>query len=45
MDTALPYVDDFVSAHNLASLEALADMLADERPRRLVRRQRPAFAS
>jgi uncharacterized protein with von Willebrand factor type A (vWA) domain len=44
MDTALPYVDDFVSAHNLASLKALADMLADERPRRLVRRQRPAFA-
>jgi uncharacterized protein with von Willebrand factor type A (vWA) domain len=44
MDTALPYVDDFVAAHNLASLEALADMLADERPRRLVRRQRPALA-
>ena len=37
MSTALPYVDLFLSAHNLASLEALAAMLsriASERPER-----------
>jgi uncharacterized protein with von Willebrand factor type A (vWA) domain len=35
MSAALPYVDLFLPAHNLASLEALAAMLArlsDERP-------------
>jgi hypothetical protein len=37
MSAALPYVDLFLPAHNLASLEALAAMLsciASERPAR-----------
>jgi uncharacterized protein with von Willebrand factor type A (vWA) domain len=39
MRTALEYVDDFMPAHNLASLEALARKLANLEGRRPVRRQ------
>ncbi len=45
MEAALPYVDDFMSAHNLTSLEALAALLGEEDRRRPVRRQRLALAS
>ncbi len=44
MEVALPYVDDFVAAHNLASLESLAELLADAGGRRPARRQRLAPA-
>jgi hypothetical protein len=39
MRTALEYVDDFMPAHNLASLEALARRLSSLEERRPVRRQ------
>jgi uncharacterized protein with von Willebrand factor type A (vWA) domain len=39
MRTALEFVDDFMPAHNLASLEALARRLATLEGRRPVRRQ------
>jgi uncharacterized protein with von Willebrand factor type A (vWA) domain len=42
MRTALPYVDDFLPVHNLASLESLASHLAGLDERRPARRQRPA---
>ena len=42
MQTALPYVDDFLPVHNLASLEGLASHLAGLDERRPARRQRPA---
>jgi uncharacterized protein with von Willebrand factor type A (vWA) domain len=45
MEAALPYVDDFMSAHNLSSLEALAALLGEEDRRRPVRRQRLALVS
>ncbi len=41
MQAALPYVDDFLPVHNLASLEDLAVHLATLQGRRPVRRQRP----
>ncbi len=41
---ALPYVDDFLPAHNLASLEALGRLLLDTQDRRPVRRQARAAA-
>jgi len=44
MEAALPYVDDFVAAHNLASLHSLAELLADDQLERPVRRQRLALA-
>ncbi len=34
MSTALPYVDEFVAGHNLASLESLAAIIGDARRRR-----------
>jgi hypothetical protein len=40
MRTALPYVDDFLPVHNLASLEQLAAHLAGVEERRRERRQR-----
>ena len=39
LKSALPYVDDFIAAHNLASLEALGRLLATSGDRRPVRRQ------
>nr|WP_290667743.1 VWA domain-containing protein [Ardenticatena sp.] len=39
MAAALPYVDDFLPVHNLASLEQLADVLASVGEMRPVRRQ------
>ncbi len=45
MAAALPYADDFLAAHNLASLESLAALLAEERQRRPVRRQHRARAA
>jgi len=39
LKAALPYVDDFLPAHNLASLEALGRLLLDLQERRPVRRQ------
>jgi uncharacterized protein with von Willebrand factor type A (vWA) domain len=39
IQAALPYVDDFLPVHNLHSLEALAEALADVTDRRPVRRQ------
>ena len=39
MAAALPYVDDFLPVHNLASLEQLADLLASVGETRPVRRQ------
>lgn len=39
MQTALPYVDDFLPVHNLASLEDLAQHLAGLEAKRRVRRQ------
>ncbi len=45
LQAALPYVDDFVPAHNLASLEALSRLLLDVTERRPVRRQATTVAS
>jgi uncharacterized protein with von Willebrand factor type A (vWA) domain len=39
LKSALPYVDDFIAAHNLASLEALGRLIATSGDRRPVRRQ------
>ena len=39
LKSALPYVDDFIAAHNLASLEALGHLIATSGDRRPVRRQ------
>ncbi len=39
MVAALPYIDDFLPAHNLRSLEALADLLSHIPPTRPARRQ------
>ena len=39
MQTALPFIDDFLPVHNLASLEDLADKLANIDDQRAVRRQ------
>ncbi|MGN6757411.1 MAG: VWA domain-containing protein, partial [Thermomicrobiales bacterium] len=39
IQAALPYVDDFLPVHNLNSLEALAEALAEVTMRRPVRRQ------
>ncbi len=39
IQAALPYVDDFLPVHNLDSLEALAESLADVTSRRPVRHQ------
>lgn len=39
MRTALPYIDDFLPVHNLASLEDLAQPLQSIRQNRPVRRQ------
>ncbi len=41
LKAALPYVDDFLPAHNLASLEALGRLLLNLQDRRPVRRQTP----
>ncbi|MFQ5855536.1 MAG: VWA domain-containing protein [Anaerolineae bacterium] len=41
IQAALPYVDDFLSVHNLASLEQLGDLLERLSEHRPVRRQRP----
>lgn len=41
MQTALPYIDDFLPVHNLASLEDLAHRLADLDVRSPIRRQSP----
>ena len=40
MEAALPYVDDFLPAHNLASLADLASRLAELRAVGRLRRQR-----
>jgi uncharacterized protein with von Willebrand factor type A (vWA) domain len=45
LQAALPYVDDFVPAHNLANLEALSRLLLDVTERRPVRRQATTVAS
>ncbi len=39
MQAALPFIDDFLPAHNLASLESLAGYLAKVETRRAVRKQ------
>jgi uncharacterized protein with von Willebrand factor type A (vWA) domain len=39
MQAALPYIDDFLPVHNLASLEDLAERLTELRERRVVRKQ------
>jgi uncharacterized protein with von Willebrand factor type A (vWA) domain len=39
LQAALPFVDDFLPAHNLASLEALGRLLLETTDRRPVRRQ------
>jgi uncharacterized protein len=39
LQAALPFVDDFLPAHNLANLEALGALLLDTASRRPVRRQ------
>lgn len=41
IQAALPYIDDFMPVHNLASLEQLGDLLERLGERRPVRRQRP----
>jgi uncharacterized protein with von Willebrand factor type A (vWA) domain len=41
LQAALPYVDDFLPAHNLANLEALGELLLDSAGRRPMRRQAP----
>ena len=45
LQAALPYVDDFIPAHNLASLEALGRLLLEVKGRRPIRRQAPGVAS
>ena len=45
LQAALPFVDDVVPAHNLASLEALGRLLLEVSGRRAVRRQAPTTAS
>jgi hypothetical protein len=45
LQAALPYVDDFLPAHNLASLEALGRLLHDVNERRPVRRHAGNVAS
>ena len=41
LDAARPFIDDFLPAHNLASVERLAAHLDGLPPRRPVRRSRP----
>lgn len=41
MQAAMPYIDDFMPVHNLASLEALAKHLSEIDDTRPVRRQQP----
>jgi uncharacterized protein with von Willebrand factor type A (vWA) domain len=45
LQAALPFVDDFLPAHNLANLEALGVLLLETANRRPVRRQTPVIAS
>jgi uncharacterized protein with von Willebrand factor type A (vWA) domain len=45
LQAALPFVDDFLPAHNLANLEALGLLLLETANRRPVRRQTPVIAS
>jgi uncharacterized protein len=45
LQAALPFVDDFLPAHNLANLEALGMLLLETANRRPVRRQTPVIAS
>lgn len=45
MQAALPYIDDFLPVHNLASLEQLADHLTELEDRRPARRQRISMAT
>ena len=42
METALPFIDDFLAVHNLHSLEKLADHLLQLDDRRPIRRQQTA---
>ena len=42
METALPFIDDFLAVHNLRSLEKLADHLLQLNDRRPIRRQQTA---
>jgi uncharacterized protein with von Willebrand factor type A (vWA) domain len=44
MAVALPYVDDFLPVHNLASMEQLAQVLSSVTTLRPVRKQRPHLA-
>jgi hypothetical protein len=43
MQAALPYIDDFLPVHNLASLEDLARRLTDVDGRRGIRARRTAI--
>jgi len=45
LQAALPFVDDFLPAHNLANLEALGVLLLETASRRPVRRQTPVGAT
>jgi uncharacterized protein with von Willebrand factor type A (vWA) domain len=45
LQAALPFVDDFLPAHNLANLEALGTLLLETTNRRPVRRQTLITAS
>jgi uncharacterized protein with von Willebrand factor type A (vWA) domain len=45
MQAALPYIDDFLPVHNLASLEQLGERLTHIGERRPARRQRPIKTS
>jgi uncharacterized protein len=45
LQAALPFVDDFLPAHNLANLEALGELLLETASRRPVRRQTLVTAS
>ena len=45
LKAALPFVDDFIPAHNLASLEALGRLLLETEARRPFRRQIPIGAA
>ena len=45
LQAALPFVDDFLPAHNLANLEALGTLLLETTNRRPVRRQTLVIAS
>ncbi|HET7037412.1 MAG TPA: VWA domain-containing protein [Thermomicrobiaceae bacterium] len=45
MQAAMPYIDDFMTVHNLASLEALAKHLSTIDDVRPVRRQHPILSS